>query len=66
MIDPVLTTILLKTFAYGVGGSLIAVVARLLKRNEPGPRLDQAAAVGFLIGAGFGAFFAIFQSMMVR
>jgi hypothetical protein len=66
MIDPVLTTILLKTFGYGMGGSLIAVAARLLKRNAPGPRLDQAAAVGFLIGAGFGAFFAIFQSMMVR
>jgi hypothetical protein len=66
MIDPVLTAILLKTFAYGVGGSLIAVVVRLLKRGEPGPRLDQAAAVGFLIGAGFGAFFAIFQSLLVR
>ena len=66
MIDPVLTTILLKTFAYGMGGSLIAVVVRFLKRSQPGPRLDQAAAVGFLIGAAFGAFFAIFQSMMVR
>ncbi len=66
MIDPVLSTILLKTFAYGVGGSLIATVVHLLKRNQPGPRLDQSAAVGFLIGAAFGAFFAIFQSMMVR
>ncbi len=66
MIDPVLSTILLKTFAYGVGGSLIATVLRLLKRNQPGPRLEQAAAIGFLIGAAFGAFFAIFQSMMVR
>jgi len=66
MIDPILTTILLKTFAYGVGGSLIATVLCLLKRNQPGPRLDQTAAVGFLFGAAFGAFFAIFQSMLVR
>ena len=66
MIDPVLSGILLKTFTYGVGGSLIATVLRLLKRNQPGPRLDQSAAVGFLIGAAFGAFFAIFQSMIMR
>ena len=66
MIDPVLAKILVKTIAYGIGGSLIAAVLHLIKRNQPGPRLDQAAAVGFLIGAGFGAFFAIFQSMLVQ
>ena len=66
MIDPVLTKILLTTFSYGVCGSLVGVVMFFFNRNKPGPRFDQFAAIGFLVGAGFGAFFGIFQSMMVR
>ena len=66
MIDPGLSRILLTTFTYGVCGSLVAAVVRFMGRKDPGPRIDQAAAVGFLIGAAFGAFFAIFQSMLVR
>ncbi len=66
MIDPVLTKILFTTFSYGACGSLVAVVVRFVNRDQPGPRLDQAAAIGFLIGAAFGAFFGIFQSMLVR
>jgi hypothetical protein len=66
MLEPVLVNILLKTFTYGACGSLAAVVVRFLDRSKSGPRLDHAAAIGFLIGAGFGAFFGIFQSMLVR
>jgi len=65
MIDPALTQILLTTFAYGVCGSFVAVVMQIANRQKPKPRFDQAAAVGFLIGAAFGAFFAIFQAMLV-
>jgi len=66
MIDSALTKVFLTAFASGVCGSLIAVVMRLANRKKPGPRIDQAAAIGFLIGAAFGAFFGIFQSMLVR
>lgn len=66
MIDPVLVQILLKSLTYGICGSLVAVGMRFFTRSQPGPRLDQSAAVGFLIGAAFGAFFGIFQSLLVR
>ena len=66
MIDPGLSSILITTFTYGACGSLVAGVMRIMHRDKPGPRIDQAAAVGFLIGAAFGAFFGIFESMMVR
>jgi hypothetical protein len=66
MIDPALIKLLLTTFAYGVCGSLAAVVVWFINRKQPGPRFDQAAAVGFLVGAAFGAFFGIFQSLLVR
>ena len=66
MIDPVLTQIFLTTFTYGACGSLVAAFFRFLNRKHPGPRLDQSAAIGFLIGAAFGAFFGIFRSLLVR
>ena len=66
MIDPALTKVLLTTFTYAVFGSLVAVVGRFLNRAKPGPRYDQAAAVGFLVGAAFGALFGLFQSILVR
>ena len=64
MIDPVLATLLWSTLTYGLCGSAAGVGMRLLTRGE-GPRLDQSAAVGFLIGAAFGAFFGIFRSLTV-
>lgn len=66
MFDPVLVKILSSTFTYGICGSLAAMAVRFLTRNTPGPRLDQSAAVGFLVGASFGAFSGIFQSMLTR
>lgn len=66
MIDPGLTKIFVTTFTYGVCGSLVAAVLWFVNRHKPGPRFDQAAAVGFLVGAAFGAFIGIFQSMLVR
>ena len=65
MIDPVLTQILVQSFTYGLCGSLAAAVAWFFNRGESRPRLDQAAAVGFLVGGAFGATFGIFRSMMV-
>ncbi len=62
MFDPVLVSILLTTFAYGACGSLAAMAVRFLGRKQPGPRLDQVGAVGFLIGVAFGAMFAILKS----
>ena len=66
MLDPVLTKILLMTFTYGACGSIAAMVVWFFNRAKPGPRFDQAAAIGFLVGAAFGAFFGIFQTMLVR
>ena len=66
MIDPGLSQILLATFTYGACGSLAAMAVRLFSRKEGGPRVDQVAAVGFLVGAAFGACFGIFQSMLAR
>ena len=66
MIDPGLVKILLTAFTYGVCGSLAATAVRLFNRKKPGPKLDQTAAIGFLIGASFGAFIGVFQSMIDR
>jgi hypothetical protein len=63
--DPGLTKILLTTITYGACGSLVAAVMRFVNRDKSGPRLDQVMAVGFLVGAAFGAFIGIFQSMLV-
>ena len=65
MLDPALITILTTTLSYGLCGSIVATAVRLIHRRDPGPRYHQAAAVGFLVGAAFGAFFGIFRSMMV-
>lgn len=64
--DPVLVKMLLTIFGYSACGSLVAVVLRFRQGNTPGPRLDQVAAYGALIGAGFGTLFAILQSMVNR
>lgn len=66
MIDPGLATILISAFKYGVVGSLLFAFGRVLNRKKEGPKLDQAAAIGFLVGASFGAFIGIFQSMTDR
>ena len=66
MIDPALVQIFLSTLTYGICGSLVATVVRFMNRDKPGPMLHQVAAVGFLIGAGFGAFFGVFESMLTR
>ena len=66
MNDPVLGQILLTTFKYGVCGSGVAIALRWWTRHQPGPRLEQIAGVGFLIGAGFGALFGIFESLLTR
>lgn len=66
MIDPALVTIFVTALTYGVCGSLVAVAIRFMSRQQPGPRLDQSAAVGFLVGAAFGALFGIFGSLLTR
>ena len=65
MLDPGLVKILTTAVTYGICGSLAASIVRFINRSKPGPRVDQAAAVGFLVGAAFGACFGIFQSMLV-
>ena len=65
MIDPVLKQIFLTAFSFGACGAVVGGVMRFINRRQPGPRWDQALAVGFLIGAAFGAFFGIFQSLTV-
>ena len=64
--NPVLSQILVMTVACGCCGSLAAVAVRFINWSKEGPRIDQVAGVGFLIGAAFGAFFGIFESLMNR
>jgi hypothetical protein len=66
MFDPVLAQVLSTMLTYGACGSLAAALVRILNRAQPGPRVDQSAGIGFLVGAAFGAFLGIFQSMMAR
>ena len=66
MIESTLAQILMTAFSYGVCGSLVAAVVSFINRSKPGPRFDQAAAIGFLVGGAFGAFFGIFQAMLLR
>lgn len=66
MFDSTLMQVLTSTLTYGACGCLATIVAFLFNRGKSGVRFDQAAAVGFLIGAAFGACFGIFQSMMNR
>ena len=65
MFEASLVKILITTVTYGVCGSLAATGVRFINRKKPGPRIDQAAAVGFLVGAAFGASFGILQSMLI-
>ncbi len=64
MIDSSLTSILLTALTYGLCGSLVGGVMRLLNRSQAGPRIDQAAAVGFLVGGAFGAIVGMFRSLI--
>ena len=67
MIDPQLAKILVTTLSFGASGSLVAGTLRawhLWRHKEVGPGIGQAAAIGFLLGAAWGAFHAIFQSMV--
>ncbi len=66
MLDPVISRILLTTLTYSVCGAVAAVSVRFINRKKPGPRFEQAAAVGCLVGAGFGAFFGFLQTLLVR
>ncbi len=64
--DPVLIQVLWTTFTFSCCGSLAAAGLQFWNRKQEGPGLDQAAAVGALIGAAFGALVGIFQSMLSR
>ena len=66
MIDATLSRILVATFSFGACGALAAIGVSFLNRKTAGPRIDQVAAVGFLVGAAFGACIGIFQSMLAR
>lgn len=63
MLDPLLTKALFTTIGYGVCGSLVGAILRLVNRKSEGPRLDQSAAVGFVVGAAWGALVVAFQLM---
>ncbi|TWT85749.1 hypothetical protein Pla123a_05560 [Posidoniimonas polymericola] len=64
--DPVLIKMLGTIIGYSVCGSIVAFAIRWRNSDQPGPRPDQAAAVGALIGAGIGAVAAVFGSMLDR
>ena len=66
MIDPELVRLFWTIASYACCGSVVAVVSRYWNRKEPGPSLDQAAAVGAGVGAGFGALVGIFSGMLDR
>ena len=65
MIDPALARLIGVVLGSGTVGSLIGIALASFNRGK-GVRFDQSAAVGFLIGAAFGAFFGIFESMLGR
>ena len=66
MFDPTIGKALLTTLAWGLGGSLVGALLRVINRKKPGPRLDQSAAIGFLVGAAWGALLVAFQSIAGR
>ena len=66
MIDPELTALLWRVFLFACCGAVVAIGGRLWNRNTPGPQLDQAAAIGALVGAAFGALIGVFESMLNR
>ena len=66
MLEPGLAKALTTALIYGICGSLIATVMWVWNRQSPRMRIDQAAAIGFLVGAAFGAFMGIFQSILLQ
>lgn len=54
------------TIGYGMGGSLVAVVLRFVNRKTEGPRLDQSAAIEFVVDAAWGALMMAFEKFMGR
>ena len=67
MLDSQLSEMVLVTLSFGACGSMVAGLLRawrLWRHNEPGPGVGEAAAIGFLLGAAWGSFHAIFQSMI--
>ena len=66
MIDPGLVGILTKVVAYGFASSIAAGILRLVNRDNFGPDLSQSLAIGFLVGATFGAIVGMFDSLLDR
>ena len=67
MIDPQLAKILVTTLSFGALGSFVACTMRgwrIYRHDESGPGIGESAGIGFLLGAAWGAFHAIFQSMV--
>ncbi|MCA9101111.1 MAG: hypothetical protein R3C10_12710 [Pirellulales bacterium] len=58
-----LVEIFLITLVAGVLGSVVAGVSGYFGRDSS-IKLETSTGVGFLVGAAFGATFAIFRSMM--
>ena len=63
MLDPLVTKALFTVIGYGLCGSLVGAILRFVNRKSAGPRLDQSAAVGFVIGAAWGALVVAFRLM---
>jgi hypothetical protein len=57
-----LVEVFLITFVAGVVGSVLAGISGYFSREKT-IKMETSTAVGFLVGAAFGATFAIFRSM---
>ena len=64
MIDPSLAKGLVTVLSFGALGSVVGVAVRIWDRDESGPDIGQSAAIGFQLGSAWGAFHAIFQSLV--
>ncbi len=63
MLDPSISHVLVRAIQYGLCGMVVALAMRAIHRDQKEPSLGQSAAVGFLIGASWGAFVGIFQAL---